>query len=101
MNETGYKELLIKYLLTENIQHLKTEDSQKTIAVEGPEADKIIDYLEANELNLRYCRLCDLLIPDHLTNEAHTQVKSHKKTRDELGIKESEDLQFSILSMLS
>jgi hypothetical protein len=27
MNELGYKELIIKYLLTDNIQILKTEDT--------------------------------------------------------------------------
>lgn len=46
MNENGFKELLIKYLLIDNIQFLKTEDSQKTIPLEGNDADKLIDYLE-------------------------------------------------------
>ncbi|CDW90779.1 UNKNOWN [Stylonychia lemnae] len=101
MNEQGYKELMIKYILTDNIHLLKTEDNQKTVAVEGQDADKVIDYLEINELNIKYCRLCDLIIPDHMSIEAHTQLKSHKKTRDELGIKEVEDLQFSIISMNS
>jgi len=71
---------------------LKIEDSQKTIFLEGEEANKLIDYMEQQELNIRYCRLCDLIIPDHFTNESHTQTKSHKKTRDDLGIKEIEDL---------
>ena len=101
MNETGYKELLIKFLLTDNIHLLKTEDSQKSIAAEGSESEKLIDYLEQNEFTIKFCRLCDHIIPDHMTMEAHTQLKSHKKTRDELGIKESEDLQFSILSLTS
>jgi hypothetical protein len=91
MNEQGYKEMIIKFLLTDNIQSLKTDDQQKTIALEGAEADKLIDYLEANDLSLRYCRLCDLIIPDHCTSENHIQIKSHKKTREELGIKEYED----------
>jgi hypothetical protein len=42
-----------------------------------------------------------LIIPEHCTNEAHVQTKSHKKTRDELGIKEIEDLQFSVLNIQS
>jgi hypothetical protein len=45
---------------------------------------------------VRYCRLCDLVIPDHSTNEAHVQLKSHRKTREELGIKENEDYYYSI-----
>lgn len=71
MNELGYKELIIRYLVSDNIQVLKTDDSQKTIFLEGDEANKLIDYLEQNELHLRYCRLCDLIIPDHNTSEAH------------------------------
>lgn len=87
--------------MTDNISILKTDESQKTIAGECQESEKLIDYLEANEFSLRYCRLCDLILPDHLTNDAHVQMKSHKKTRDELGIKEIEDLSFSIISFFS
>ena len=68
---------------------------------EGSDADKVIDYLETHELNIKYCRLCDLLIPDHMSMEVHLQIKSHKKTREDLGIKESEDLQLSIIVMNS
>lgn len=34
MNETGYKELILKYLLTDNITLIKNDDSQKTISLE-------------------------------------------------------------------
>ena len=91
MNETGYKELIIKYLFTDNIQLLKNEDSQKTISLESQDHEKVIDYLEVNDLQIRFCRLCDLILPDHCTNEAHIHVKAHKKTRDDLGIRENED----------
>ena len=57
--------------------------------------------MESHEFQLRYCRLCDLIIPDHCSNESHILVKSHKKIREELGIKENEDFQFSILTMQS
>jgi len=88
-------------LMADNIQYLKTEESQKTIFLEGEEANKLIDYLEQNELSLRYCRLCDLILPDHSNNEAHFAMKSHKKTREDLGIKENEDLQLSMISLQS
>ena len=101
MNELGYKELLTKLLMQDSIQHLRTDENQKSIAVEGPESEKLFDYLEAHELLARYCRLCDQIIADHLTNEAHCQLKSHRKTRDELQIKEVEDLQYSVVSLLS
>jgi hypothetical protein len=71
MNELGYKELMLKILIHDNIQLLKNDDTQKSIAIEGQEGDKLIDYLEVNDLHLRYCRLCDLIVPDHMTNEAH------------------------------
>jgi len=41
------------------------------MAFEGSDADKVIDYLESHELNMKYCRLCDLLIPDHMSMEVH------------------------------
>ena len=34
MNELGYKELIIKILMTDNISVLKTDESQKTITGE-------------------------------------------------------------------
>ena len=45
INETGAKELLIKCLMVDNAQFIKTEESQKTINIDGPEADKVIDYI--------------------------------------------------------
>lgn len=101
MNEQGYKESIIKIIMTDNVQLIKTSDSQKTIVFDGLEGEKIIDYLEAHDFSLRYCRLCDLIIADHLTNEGHFNLKSHKKTREDLGIKESEDMQYSIFSFVS
>ena len=71
------------------------------MVLEGAEGEKIIDYLESHDFTIRYCRLCDLVIPEHLTNEAHLQLKSHKRTREDLGIKETEDLQYSIFSFVS
>lgn len=58
--------------------------------------------MESNELTLRYCRLCEYLIPDYSqTSEAHVQSKAHKKIRDELQIKEYEDYQLSVLHLAS
>jgi hypothetical protein len=64
LNEHTVKDLLIRYLLIDNIQNLKLEDAQKTIFLEGDEAHKFIDFLESTELTLRYCRLCEGQIPD-------------------------------------
>jgi len=41
------------------------------------------------------------VIADHLTNEAHTNLKAHKRTRDDLGIKDTEDLQYTIINFQS
>jgi hypothetical protein len=46
---------------------------------------------------MRYCRMCELIIPDNQTIEGHLALKSHKKTREELWIKEWESLQYSII----
>ena len=64
-----YKEQIIRWLLIEHINSIKTEDDQKTIALEGDIADKLISYLEQHDLTLRYCRLCDIIIPDSTTTE--------------------------------
>jgi hypothetical protein len=68
------------------------EETQKTIFLESEESNKLIDYLEANEFQVRYCRLCESIIPEAMTNEAHVQSKAHKKIRDDLLIKDIEDL---------
>jgi hypothetical protein len=52
--------------------------------LEGEESNKLIDFLEANELSMRYCRLCEVIIPEGQSNEAHFNLKNHKKTRDDL-----------------
>ena len=67
--------------------------------MDGDEANKLIDYLEHNELQIRYCRLCEQIISEASSNEAHVLSKSHKKVRDDLQIKEFEDLQLSILNI--
>ena len=91
MNDQGYKELMLRIIITDNIQLIKNEDNQKTIVLEGIVGEKLIDFLENKELSIKYCRLCDLIIPDHSTIDNHIQLKSHKRTRDELNIKEAED----------
>lgn len=91
MNEQGYKELIVKVIMTDNIQLIKNEENQKTVVLEGIEGEKLIDYLETTELSIKYCRLCDLIIPDHSTIEHHIQLKSHKRTREDYCIKEAED----------
>jgi hypothetical protein len=65
------------------------------------EANRLIDFLEASELQIRYCRLCEHIIADNVTNEAHILSRSHKKIRDDLQIKDLEDLQLSIIVMHS
>jgi hypothetical protein len=77
--------------MTDHILTIRADDTQKTLALENPEADKLIDFLESHEMVFKYCRICDLIIPDHSSMEAHFLLKSHKKTREELGIKDSED----------
>jgi hypothetical protein len=77
------------------------EDTQKTIFLEGDESNKLVDHLEQNELSIRYCRLCEMIIPDSQTTEAHFNIKSHKKTRDDLQIKDYEDFSFSLLTIQS
>ena len=71
INEAGAKELIIKYLMSDNISQIRSEESQKTILIDGSEADKFIEYLQHHELHLRYCRLCDLILADHQSNEHH------------------------------
>ena len=71
MTESVLKELLVRYLLVDNIQQLKLDDTQKTIILEGEDATRFIDQLEQVELQIRYCRLCECIITDGLSNESH------------------------------
>ena len=41
---------MIRYLVVDNIQHLKFEDAQKTIFLEYEESNKLVDFLESNEI---------------------------------------------------
>lgn len=101
MNAQGYKELIVKLLIHDQHNLIRNEESQKTVVMESNEGDRLIDYLELNELNMRYCRLCDFIIPDHMMVEHHLAMKVHKKQRDELLIREIEDQIYSILLLHS
>ena len=84
-------------MLIENIQALKIEDTQKTLCLESEDSTRLIDFLETYELQIRYCRLCEQIIAESVTNEAHVQAKAHKKNREDLQIKDMEDLSLSIV----
>ena len=101
MQAQTFKEILIRILMVEHIGMIKTDDSQKSITLEGLEGDKIITYLESHDLNLSYCRMCECIVPDSQTADQHLSSKQHKKTREELWIKDWESLQYSILTFHS
>ena len=67
-------------------------ESQKSILFDLQEAEKILRFLEKEEVNFKYCRLCDLVC-----EESHFVLKSHLKRRDDLQIKESEDCSLSMI----
>ena len=67
-------------------------ESQKSILFDLQEAEKILRFLEKEEVNFKYCRLCDLVC-----EEIHFNLKPHLKRRDDLQIKESEDCSLSMI----
>jgi hypothetical protein len=48
--------------------------------------------MESEEVSFKYCRLCDMIC-----EESHFTLKSHIKRRDELSLKQFEDLSLSML----
>ena len=67
-------------------------ESQKSILFDLPEAEKILRFLEKEEVNFKYCRLCDVVC-----EESHFSLKPHLKRREDLQIKESEDCSLSMI----
>ena len=75
------------------LAHLKVDDCQKSILSDFENAEKVLLYLESNELAFKYCRVCEIII----TEDSHFQCKSHIRRREELSIKEAEDLALSLV----
>jgi len=71
-------ESLAKYLFQENIQLLRQNEAQTSIAYEGPNGTSILQLLEAQEVTLRFCRLCDALITPHRARPRPSPVKDLK-----------------------
>jgi hypothetical protein len=74
--------------------------------LEGSNSGRVIDYLEKQEVSFKYCRLCESLISETLTRPIehikqtvndHFTSKVHLKKREELSIKEIEDLSNSMI----
>jgi hypothetical protein len=97
-NEERVKEMIIKDIWNENVQKIKSDEHQKSLEVSN---QRLLDYLEDQTINFRFCRLCDSIIPDDVPNECHLNLKSHKNKRDELNIKDTEDLELSIVVFCS
>jgi hypothetical protein len=60
------------------------------------DSESILHFLEKEELTFKYCRLCELVCW-----EEHFVGKTHIKKRDEISLKEAEDLAFSMLVFTS
>lgn len=56
--------LIVKKLLIDSANHIRVDDSQKTILLEGStdQSSTVLRYLEVNELHFKYCRLCQVAI---------------------------------------
>ena len=52
--------LIVKKLLVDQMQHIRIDDSQKSILFDGDkDSQTVLKYLEVNELKFKYCRLCE------------------------------------------
>lgn len=103
-------DLLIEHVLIGCRKEIKQDDSQKSILMDFADSQRVIDFIEQNELSFYFCRMCEGLIvdsgtkfPDELKNTIHDHFasKSHLRLREEHNIKEVEDLCFSILHVTS
>ena len=66
---------LSQKILIDQLQYIKIDESQKSILMDGKEeSSKILRYLEANELNFKYCRLCEIAIHKQVEGESDMNV---------------------------
>lgn len=74
------------------------------------DSQKVVEFLEQHELTFYYCRLCEGLVVDLVDKSQeevknaiadHFSSKAHVRIREENGIKEVEDLCFSMLIVAS
>lgn len=71
-------------------------ESQKSLLLDIPEADQILKFLEREDLTFKYCRICEIIC-----EENHFTTKPHIKRREEYSLKESEDLNLSMIVFTS
>ena len=65
MNEQSDRmvDLIVQKLLIEQMQHIRIDDSQKSILFENDkDSQAVLKYLEVNELKFKYCRLCEVVV---------------------------------------
>jgi hypothetical protein len=56
-------DLIVQKLLIEQMQHIRIDDSQKSILFENDkDSQAVLKYLEVNELKFKYCRLCEVVV---------------------------------------
>lgn len=90
---------LIMHILFEESRHLfKKTISDRVIKINIAD-NRLAEYLENNQAEIRGCRICECTYKGSLMD--HFSTKSHKKVRDELGLKENEDLTLSPLILTS
>lgn len=83
-------------MFVDQVKMLTVNESQKSMMLEIQDAEKILNHLESEELQFKYCRLCEAVC-----DENHFTSKSHLKRREEFQLKESEDLSLSMLIFTS
>ena len=97
--------LIVKKLLVDQMQHIRIDDSQKSILFDNnQDSQAVLKYLEVNELKFKYCRLCEVAIyseysasSDAMEAKASSAVsehftsKAHLRKREGYSIKEVED----------
>ena len=55
--------LIVKKLLIDQMQHIRIDDSQKSILFDkDKDSQAVLKYLEVNELKFGYCRLSEVAI---------------------------------------
>ena len=90
---------VIMHILFEESRHLfKKTQANKVIRINIADS-KLTEFLENNTAEIRGCRICECTYQGVLLD--HFSTKSHIKVRDELGLKEQEDLALSPIILTS
>jgi len=96
--DDGNFSVVMQTIFMENRHLFKKSLTNKIFEIEVVNAT-LVEYLKSNSCKVKGCRIWECTYEGSISN--HFETKYHKKVRDELGLKEQEDLLLSPIKLVS